>query len=356
MKEQIIEEYKKKKGLYDAYRERIINLITDLLFVQQITPHQITGRTKSLASLSKKIDDKGEKYNYIDDITDIIGLRIITYMESDVDAISQMIEREFIKDEVNSVDKRKLKSDQFGYRSLHVVVSLNENRFNLKEYRRYKNIKCEIQIRSILQHAWAEIEHDLGYKGEISIPEPYKRTFNRLSALLESADIEFDRLKLELANYENKISELITLEPELVDINKTSINSFINSNPILLKARTIIEEKTKVALTGTALEDIIIKRIKYLNFETIAELEKSLTSNELKYLDYVRVFVKRKIDVGRQVLQIAPLMYFLHFLISALKSQEKLDEYFEVSESSPFKSDYSEYIEIYEEFQQMEPF
>ncbi|RYX80349.1 (p)ppGpp synthetase, partial [bacterium] len=202
MKESILEDYKKNKKTYHAYRERIINLLNDLLSAEQIVVHQLVGRTKSLESLSKKIDDKNGKYKSVDEITDIIGIRIITYLESNIDPVAELIEKEFIKDAANSIDKRKLQADQFGYKSLHIVVSLDDDRIKLKEYKRYKDLKCEIQIRSILQHAWAEIEYDLGYKGEISVPEQYKRSFNRLSAQLETADIEFDRLKTELANYE----------------------------------------------------------------------------------------------------------------------------------------------------------
>ncbi len=140
-------------------------------------------------------------------------------------------------------------------------MSLNENRTNLKEYKRYKELKCEIQLRSILQHAWAEIEHDLGYKGEISVPDQYKRSFNRVSALLETADNEFDRLKSELTSYEKEVSSLIKNEPEYVDINQASIASFINSDTILLLAKKVIEQKMiKSFYPEEVLSDTFIKR------------------------------------------------------------------------------------------------
>ena len=79
--------------------------------------------------------------------------------------------------------------------SMHYVVSIHQNRLKFTEYKSYTNLKIEIQIRSILQHGWAEIEHDLGYKGAKGIPDEFKRDFNRISALLETADNEFDRLR-----------------------------------------------------------------------------------------------------------------------------------------------------------------
>lgn len=153
MKDQIIDSYHENEGIYNSFLEKITGLLVDLLADQKLTIHQISGRTKSLESLSKKITEKGEKYNTIDDITDVVGIRIITYLESDVDLISDLIENEFNNDTENSIDKRKLKTDQFGYKSLHIVTQLSDNRSNLKEYKKYKGIKFEVQIRSILQHA-----------------------------------------------------------------------------------------------------------------------------------------------------------------------------------------------------------
>ncbi len=245
---------------FEAFKDKILVLLKDLLLDEGIKIHQISSRIKSIESLSKKIDEKSEKYNAIEEITDIIGVRIITYLESEVDSISDLVVKEFIKDEENSIDKRRLKADQFGYRSLHLVVSFSADRCNLSEYKRYVGMKCEIQIRSILQHAWAEIEHDLGYKGENTIPDDYKRTFNRLSALLESADIEFDRLKTDLTNYEVGVPELIRSEPELVDINKASLNSLLKTNSIFLKANLCIEEITGMANKEVDLPDSVVTR------------------------------------------------------------------------------------------------
>lgn len=320
MKDEILDAYKQNIKIYTAYKERVVNLLTDLLSDQEIVIHQISGRTKSLESLSKKIDEKGEKYTCIEDITDIIGIRIITYMESDVNTVSNLIEKEFMIDTQNSIDKRILKTDQFGYRSLHVVIMLNESRSNLKEYKKYKGFKCEIQIRSILQHAWAEIEHDLGYKGEISIPDQYKRTFNRLSALLETADVEFDRLKTELKEYENRVPILIKSKPENVDINAASINSFLKTNDILLEVKKLIENITGVELKPIDNYDPIMKLLRFHELKSIGDLSKMLTMNKDRFLRFAEIFINNRINKGMAPATIAPLLYFLHFL--AGKSQD----------------------------------
>jgi putative GTP pyrophosphokinase len=346
LKDKILDTYKVNKKTYHNFRERVINLLTDLLSVQEIVTHQISSRTKSIESLSKKIDGKGDKYKSIDDITDIIGIRIITYMDSDVDAIAKLIENEFIIDIENSIDKRKLKADQFGYRSLHLVASLNKSRCDLKEYKKYNGIKCEIQIRSILQHAWAEIEHDLGYKGEVAIPEQYKRTFNRLSALLETAGVEFDRLKNELEIYEKDVPALINTTPEIVDINQASILSFINTNTILLKARTIMESKIELKLGEAILLGGLLKKIKFFDFKTIGELEQSLITDSVTFLKFVELVSDELLKKGDILLTTTPLLWYLHYLISKANNTIEFEKY---SEDKTYNSNiYNFYLSNYE--------
>jgi putative GTP pyrophosphokinase len=351
MKDIILAEYKKNEKTYNDYRQRVTHLITDLLSEQEIQVHQINSRNKTFESLSKKIEDKNDKYESIQDITDIVGIRIITYLEGEVDLIADLIEREFIVDRENSIDKRRLKSDQFGYRSLHIVASFNTDRCNLKEYKRYKGIKCEIQIRSILQHAWAEIEHDLGYKGEISIPEEYKRTFNRLSALLETADIEFDRLKTQLTNYEEDVPKLIKSEPELVDINKASLNSFIQTNQVLVNAKIIIEKWTEMPLLEREIDDLMIKRIKYFNLKSIKDIEEVLQKNESRYLKFVQAFLEERIEKHRPIISVATLMYFIHYLALSKEYEDKLYGYFNDPEIKYAKNmELEDYIRIYQKY------
>ncbi len=57
-----------------------------------------------------------------------------------------------------------LQEERFGYQSIHYLVKLKGERARLAEYRNLKDGVVEIQIRTILQHAWAEIEHDIQYK------------------------------------------------------------------------------------------------------------------------------------------------------------------------------------------------
>lgn len=210
-------------GDYEAIANRLQDfkvsvdpLIQVLLEIEGIQSHSVTSRIKSKASVRQKLQ-RPDKKRELNDLTDILGVRIITYFQDEVDAVAKLIEREFIVDPENSVDKRSiLDPDRFGYLSLHYVLQLNPERSKLPENRAYKDIRFELQIRSILQHAWAEIEHDTGYKSESGVPDAVRRRFSRLAGLLELADDEFLGIREELAkSAAPRRSRVADIKPEI---------------------------------------------------------------------------------------------------------------------------------------------
>jgi len=325
MKEQILKDFKSQKGDLEHFKSLMINLIKSLVEKEKVVLHQIVGRLKDSNSLSNKIEKKGDKYHQLSDITDLVGLRIITYLESEVDIIAEILKKEFETDEENSIDKRILKNDQFGYRSLHIVLSLSAERIKLSEYSKFAFFKCEIQIRSILQHAWAEIEHDLGYKG-VNIPDDFKRTFNRLAALLETADLEFVKLKSQLTDYEKNISKLIEAKPEDVDINKTSIGSFMQMNPIVSEIRNHIVAETGYELRKSTNFNLVITILKYFNLTTIQVLQKTLIEDKSSYLDFLTHYIAIR-DFRRVLNENTILIYFGHYLVLKGENLSELENY-----------------------------
>ncbi|MDH5032747.1 GTP pyrophosphokinase [Chryseobacterium cucumeris] len=326
MKEIILKEFKEKHTKYTLFCSKLISLIGDLLHQKELIIHNMSGRVKENQSLAKKIDKKIDKYTSINDITDIIGIRIITHLENEVDIVEKLIRDEFKIDEENSIDKRELSNDQFGYRSLHLVISLNNTRDGLAEYSSYKNLKCEIQIRSILQHAWAEIEHDLGYKGKIQIPDQYKRNFNRLSALLEIADKEFVRLKKELSNYESEVSDLIISEPQNVGINKASLEKFNLENEILIEARDFLSNKMQWKyIESDGGSDSIISRFNYFRMKTIKDINDSLTENKDLFFKFLNVFTEgfNYSEISINII----IYYFQHFLAAISENEDYIEGY-----------------------------
>ncbi|MEC3905750.1 (p)ppGpp synthetase [Tamlana sp. 2201CG12-4] len=231
MGNQIVESYIENKSIYEVLAIKVKDLLEELINDEGINVHHITCRAKDVEKLDGKLKRKNNKYSNIEEITDLAGIRIITFFEDDVDKIADIIEREYEVDRKNSIDKRALESEKFGYMSLHYVASLTKQRLRLTENKKFKGKKFEIQVRSILQHSWAEIEHDIGYKGEFAIPSFAKRSFSRIAALLEIADIEFIRLRNQLQEYGENVSENLDKNSESILLDKISLLELVKSNP-----------------------------------------------------------------------------------------------------------------------------
>jgi ppGpp synthetase/RelA/SpoT-type nucleotidyltranferase len=89
----------------------------------------------------------------------------------------------------------KLGPNEFGYRSVYVVIGLDGPRASMGEWKRFANLWAEIQIKSLLQHTWAMMNHMLVYKRQSQVPKELRRQLSRLSAILELADEEFAILR-----------------------------------------------------------------------------------------------------------------------------------------------------------------
>ena len=189
--------YRARRATYESMTTRLRGLITDLVNEAGIDVIQVEGRAKTVDSFVEKVGRKGKKYeDPFADMTDLVGLRIITYYREDVTRIGDILKGEFSVDENNSVDKiAGLAPDRFGYLSVHYIVRLSSARRQLAEWKQYALIPAEIQVRTALQHAWAAVQHKLDYKSSIEAPLELRRRLFRLSALFELADEQFSELR-----------------------------------------------------------------------------------------------------------------------------------------------------------------
>lgn len=275
----LIEEFSREENLYKQFGESMNSLITNLLQISNIDTHSTHFRVKNENSLKEKIEKK-DKYNMLNEITDLLGVRIITYYSSDTDRVAKLIREEFHVDEDNTIDKRKThEPDRFGYMSLHYVVSLKENRISLIEYKRFNNIKFEIQIRTILQHTWAEIEHDLGYKSKNSVPSHIRRKFSILSGTLELIDGAFIEIKNDLSEYDNQtridLSKNIPANQENYnDINDIYIKNFVLESSVISKMYDayLRKSKNKISEGAVALYPSPAKYETDISFSTIVKV------------------------------------------------------------------------------------
>ena len=190
--------YKENEDSFRSYSKYIHECIEHILPEYKVYPAYLSSRQKTIDSIGKKCrklkkdDITGELvYKYTDpktQITDMAGVRVVTYTGADIDLVSHIIRKNFCIDTENSVDKGKAMSlNEVGYLSIHYVVSLKESD---EKYPLYKGVKCEIQVRTVLQDAWAQIFHDRQYKpyGEQTPSDELLRQTNLLAASLELLD------------------------------------------------------------------------------------------------------------------------------------------------------------------------
>lgn len=206
---------------YETLGEIIESMLRREIENEKLIIHDLSLRVKNKDSFLKKCIQK----NYSDlgsQMTDFVGLRIIAYTTADVDTACRIVEHLFEIDTSNSRDKAvDLGGDKVGYLSRHYVVSLGAERQAFPEYRDICNLKAEIQIRTILQHAWAEIEHDREYKFSGKLPLNIYRRFHLTAGILELIDAEFQRLSDAIDEYKIHVKDSI----ESGNLNDISIDT-----------------------------------------------------------------------------------------------------------------------------------
>jgi len=263
--------YIENRLTYEKLSNRVEAIITDILDEKGIEHHIINSRTKTISSFSKKISNS--KYRNHSDLTDLAGIRVITYVEDSIPHICKIIEENFKIDKENSLDKGKnLGLDKVGYKSVHFVAELPDSRVKLTEYKKFNKLKFEIQIRTILQHSWAEIEHDRNYKFDGRLPSSIQRRFKLLAGLLELADNEFNSISNEIDSYSNEVKSKTELGDLEIPINSTSIKEYFNH-----KFSNIPQDQINKDILGEdTIEEIInygIVRLKDLYNITAGNLE-----------------------------------------------------------------------------------
>ena len=215
-------EYRDNLPWFEESSRKVYQLLKETMDKAGLLTAALEYRVKAEDSLAGKLELKGGKYHSLKDITDIIGLRVITFYIDDVDKVASAVERVFEVDWENSVDKRKaLEIDSFGYLSLHYVCRIPDSEY-----------KMEIQMRTVLQHAWANMNHDTGYKSGVEVPPRYLRNLSRLAGMLELVDDEFSRIRTELTNYRRQVRALVaTGNLDDVPLDGDTFRSFMEMNP-----------------------------------------------------------------------------------------------------------------------------
>ena len=275
--EKILSDYKKRLPILEKLRKVALDLINKALEENNLVVTVTEARIKTEKSFIGKLELKGHKYKSINDITDLVGARVVTYYNNQVDKVSGIIENLFEVDRENSVDKRKIAAlNSFGYMSLHYICRIPKEIYFDPECPEINEFWFEVQMRSALQHVWATIYHDTGYKSDVEVPKGYLRSLNRLAGLLEIADKEFDYIRVSLEDYRRRIKDLIS-KGDLKDIqlDGDGFKNYLQSRPfdaLLYRIAAINAAEIHHASKRPYLNVLI-----QMGFENLADVEKMRT-------------------------------------------------------------------------------
>ena len=188
-------------------------------------------RVKSADSLAHKLGRPDKVYRRLEDVTDVLGLRVVMLFEDQVDLLAQRLQAAGVPIlRQYGVDKRKqLEPSTFGYRSLHVICTAPAE---LDVHPMVRAWPFEVQLRSVLQHAWAEVEHGLGYKAHYEVPAPFRRRLARVAGLLELADAEFLELRRSKERYDAEMRDLEALASEDVALDAQSLQALARTGRV----------------------------------------------------------------------------------------------------------------------------
>lgn len=196
-----VQSYAVQHEFFVEYARVVAAIIREALDAAQVRFLDVQSRGKDVESFRKKagrLADDGTALRYknpLVELTDLAACRVIVFFPKTIEQVEKILRAEL--DVVEKVDHaaNAVEEGRLGYLSVHFVVRLKAPRVGLPEYARFSSTKAEIQVRTVMQHAWAEIEHDIQYKSSYAVPKELARRFVTLAGLLEIADREFQSIQ-----------------------------------------------------------------------------------------------------------------------------------------------------------------
>lgn len=259
-------QYSEIVGRSERMREAVFDQLSSLLDDEDVTLGvPMESRVKDWSSIEEKIERKQIEVTDIKALPDIIGVRTILLFRTDLKKVDELVHQTF--DVKSSEDaSERLDEAQFGYQSSHYIIKLPETWLEVPSMADLGDLHVELQVRTLAQHIWAVASHKLQYKDEASVPPPIRRAIIRASALLETVDLEFERVLSERKDYlETGISEKTDTELLNVDL----LSSILTENLPALNAK---EDEPYEQL---------LRNLKAKNINTAGDLKK-LISDQLE--------------------------------------------------------------------------
>lgn len=272
--------YQSERFKCQLFEQRIAEHLRDVLDRESVKGIQFESRTKSAKSVvdkAVKVDATGQ-FKYVDpkaEITDLVGVRVIVPSATDLDAVAALVERNYA---VAEQQQRGLGDDDSGipgYRGLHFLVRLHEDDRAAQTFAEFGDMIVEVQIRTILQHAWASLQHDMMYKSVKSPPRAVARRLTALAGLLELADREFVEVR---AEYQGATTAPVAA-PAVGKLTTSALRNFVE---------TLFDEDDPASHLWFAELHRIVGLFEAASMEDVANLLGDWQSRAAGVRDYVR--------------------------------------------------------------------
>lgn len=220
-------EYDSVRDLASRFCSGLKQQLEEILSANEVTLGvPIESRVKSWNSVAEKTDRLSLRLQSVKELNDLVGLRLILLFKQDVTKVCELVSKTFVVVSQEDTSQR-LGETEFGYQSLHYVVRLPENWLSVPSFKGFDDFQAEVQVRSLAQHIWAAASHVLQYKQEASVPLPVRRSIYRVSALLETVDLEFERVLEERQSYISELDSDRPLEPINVDLLTKILDTYL---------------------------------------------------------------------------------------------------------------------------------
>lgn len=202
-------EYQRLRPVAIRFASTFVAQLESLLELQEIALGvPVEHRVKDWRSISEKMERKSLSMNSLLKLDDLIGIRLILLFKRDLEKVHETINREFNVLAYDDTSTR-LEETQFGYQSVHYQLALPEEWLKVPTMAEFSNYRTELQLRTLSQHIWAAASHKLQYKNESNVPPPLRRSIHRVSAILETVDLEFERLLEQRETYIEEFNVLL---------------------------------------------------------------------------------------------------------------------------------------------------
>lgn len=270
----LLGEYRELRPTYERLEQIVKQQLQTMAIESGLYVTAIESRVKTEPSLAGKLELKGDKYASVTDITDIVGARVITFYNEDVDKVAALTEKRFEVDWENSVDKRhRFEKYSFGYESLHYICRIPKTVFYDPELPQLNELRFELQMKTALQHVWATIEHDTGYKKGVEIPHEYLRTLGQLAGMLEMADNQFSHLRASVNDYRRQVLEHFTDGNfDSVPLDSDTFRKYLDLDPFGRLLRRIARINQAEIVPSSSMP--YLEALHKLDFKTIGDVER----------------------------------------------------------------------------------